>query len=655
MKKSFLFLIIAFLLFSVTTAFAQAVRKPSAMRASRQELAQKATTSKNSLLKIASQAEFDEFARVYHQNTPYALPHLMFLIDRKDKNKIYYINSKKFRFHRDFANAAYLSLERGEAFTQSNYLRDDRRFILGTLAWQTPIKKWTFEFWEGDTIPSAQIKLAHDVINKSFFEAVAFKPNSIRQEDASASLEIERISASEINQGQEYLALNTARGVGRVHVIEKLDETVEIGYNEILVLKEVPLNLPPVAGIIVAKPSTPLSHVNLLAKGWNIPNAYIKDADKLFKDYNGRWFEFETKLDNYSFKPATTEVLRKWDVEEKQVRGIDDSLKTPPTNLDVTKLATLREMRKKDSVAYGAKAANLGEIINSRLPGVVVPEGFSVPFVYYKKFMEANGFEDKVVQFLDDYDFVHNPKIRREKLKAFREEIKNAPFDESLKVEIIKKWQTYLGSRGVFVRSSSNVEDLPNFSGAGLYDTVPNVKDAEKLIEAVKTVWASTWNYEAYEARERNFVDHTGAYMSAFIQVGVDMDNGGVLITRDPFDKENKGAVYIAATRGHNITVTGDGRKIPEQILFTPKSNSVQVLTRSTQDTVVSFDENGGLKETPVSTERRVLNDNVARDLVRAAQGIKRIFGGRQEQDIEWGYLKGRIIILQSRPYIDKN
>ena len=30
--------------------------------------------------------------------------------------------------------------------------------------------------------------------------------------------------------------------------------------------------------------------------------------------------------------------------------------------------------------------------------------------------------------------------------------------------------------KGLFVRSSSNIEDLPNFSGAGLHDTVPNVK-----------------------------------------------------------------------------------------------------------------------------------------------------------------------------------
>ncbi len=131
---------------------------------------------------------------------------------------------------------------------------------------------------------TAIIRLTHGVISKTFFQPVSYKPNSIRQEDASAALRIPRISQDEITKNQEYLALNTGKAIGRIHIIEKLDDTVEVGYNEILVIKELPLSLPPVRGIIVAKSSTPLSHINILAKGWGIPNVYIKDADKLFKE-----------------------------------------------------------------------------------------------------------------------------------------------------------------------------------------------------------------------------------------------------------------------------------------------------------------------------------------------------------------------------------
>jgi hypothetical protein len=654
--KIFRTLLVLFLLFAFCApTFAQMSRKPSPSKQGNEGLSNKPDSSKRFLNKITSQADFDAMARVYNAKTPFALPHAMFIIDRRDKNKIYYVNSQKYRFHQDFANAQYLLLKRGEEFFRDVYVNDKRRLIVGTIAWQIPVQKFTFEFWEGDLISKDLIKQTYDIINKSFFTEVAFKPNSIRHEDESADLNIKKISASEISANQEYLALNAAKGVGRIHVIDKLDDTVEIGYNEILVLKELPLDLPPVAGIIVSQSSSPLSHVNLLAKGWNVPNAYIKNANELFRKYDGSWFELETTLTDYKLKPCLKECLDKRP-EVNPVYDRDD-FKSPISNLDVTKLAFIGEMRKKDSIIYGSKSANLGEVIRAKMKDFDVPNGFGIPFVYYKQFFEANGFDKIVEELRDDNDFVHNPSIRKKKLEELRAKIQNGKFDEALKAEIIKQWKTGLGGKPVYVRSSSNAEDLGKFSGAGLYSSVENVTDEDKIIEAVKTVWASVWNYQAYEARERNFVEHSETYMAVLIQVGVVMENGGVMITKDPFDKENKNAVYISATWGHNLNVTNPGeskkRPIPEQILFTPKSNSVQVLTRSDQETMFVEAAGGGLKEVPFSNKRRVLSDAVARSLVKVAGEIKKIFGG-VEQDIEWGIMKGRVYVVQARPYIER-
>ena len=63
-----------------------------------------------SLPNITSQAQFDSIAITYDANTPYALPHVLFVIDRKDNNKIYYVNKKRYSFHKDFVNGTYLSL-----------------------------------------------------------------------------------------------------------------------------------------------------------------------------------------------------------------------------------------------------------------------------------------------------------------------------------------------------------------------------------------------------------------------------------------------------------------------------------------------------------------------------------------------------------------
>lgn len=639
-------LILVAALLAAVSADAQMSRKPTATREPKGVMDHKPDSPKNSFARIRSRAEFDKIGRTYHPDTPYAIPHAMFVIDRRSGNRIYYVNSQKFRFHKDFLLATYL-VPRGADVFKPIYVDADRRFIVGTMAYQKTVDKWTWELWEGDLAPAGVIKTADTVINKSFFDKVYYKPNSIRQEDASASLGIDRVLQDELNRNQAYLALNTGTAVGRLHIIDKLDDTVEIGDNEIVVLKELPISLPPVRGIIIAKPSSPLSHINILAKGWNVPNVYIKDADKLFREHDTYVFRLEANLTHYKFERASADDIR--------AKFISPDQQIPPVDLKVKKLAGLNEMRKKDSIAYGAKAANLGEMLNRKITGISIPDGFSVPFYWYKEFMESNDLVKIMDDLTDNLDFVHNPRFRRQKLDEYRAKIQAGKFDDALRAEIIAKWKTQLAGKPVFVRSSSNSEDLPNFSGAGLYSSVPNVIEEDKLIEAVKKVWASLWKFEAYEARVRNYVSQQDVYMSALIQVGVDMEKGGVMITKDPFDERNRNAVYISAVCGHNSKVV-DNSGLPEQILFNPKSNSVVVMTLSQQESALAFDDDGDLKETAdkcAGPQKRVLTDLQVRNLAKAAMSIRTAFGGKREQDIEWGILGGRIYVVQSRPYID--
>jgi phosphoenolpyruvate synthase/pyruvate phosphate dikinase len=141
--------------------------------------------------------------------------------------------------------------------------------------------------------------------------------------------------------------------------------------------------------------------------------------------------------------------------------------------------------------------------------------------------------------------------------------------------------------------------------------------------------------------------------MAVLIQEGINSESSGVMITTDPFDKNNKGAIYISAKRGLGIKVV-EGKKIAEQILYRPRGNFVKVLTRSDEDSLLTFDEKGGVKEIPITGERAVLKDDVIRRLVSTANQIERLFGGRV-QDIEWAFMNEQIYILQSRPYITGN
>lgn len=607
---------------------------------------QETRSNQRSLPAITSRAEFDSLARIYTDKS-YPLPHLLFVIDRKDKNKIYYVNSTRYPFHKDFVNGTYLSLERGQEFFDNNYLKPNRRFILGTLAYQTPLKRWTFEFWEGDLIPADQIKSTSEIINQSFFQPVAFKPNSLRQEEASAGVEgLARILQSEIASEQAYEPLNLASGIGRIHIIEKLDEHVEIGSNEILVLNEVPIQLPPVAGIILAQPSTPLSHINLLVKGWGVPNAYIKNAHQLLKEFDGWWVSFETRRDTYVIKRADLGQVKEY---QQRMASRPDLIK-PRSDLTVTRIALLSQQRARDVIAYGGKSANLGEMMRARLPGIIVPSGFTVPFFYYDQFISENNLDESIHEMMNDQKFVHDPVYRRRRLADLRERIQNGALNDQLRGEVLRLVHTQFSGKGLFARSSSNSEDLPNFSGAGIHSSVPNVKGDHQLIEAIKTVWASLWNFEAYEARERAGIDHSQVYMAVLIQEGINADSAGVMLTTDPYDRENKSAYYISAKRGLGIKVV-EGKRVAEQIIFRPQTNTIQVLTRSAEDSLLTFDEKGGVKEVPISGQRAVLTDEMIRKLVKAAQGIKRVFGGR-DQDIEWIYVGGQIYIVQARPFV---
>jgi rifampicin phosphotransferase len=603
-----------------------------------------------SLARISSRADFDRLSRVYYRGRFYALPHLMFVIDRRDHDRVYYVNSKRFAFHKDFVNAAYLSLERGRAFYENNYLKSERRFLLGTVAFQPTLDRFTFEFWEGDRLTADLLAATFAALRQTFYAPLTFKANSNLHEEAAAELNraaatVPMMTAREFADNSEYQPLNLGAGIGQLRILDRLTPDTVIDRNQIVIFKEVPVQLTPLSGIITTEPASPLSHVNMLAKSWGIPVAHIKDADKLFKQLEGKYVRFDVSENNYKLAPAdardVTERNRQW------VKRAD--LVTPRADLDEDRLTDLRDQRAHDAVRFGAKSANLGELLRARI-GVLVPPGFAIPFRYYQDFIRRNKLEERIAAAVEEDRFVHDPVYRKARLAEVRGWIQAGQHDPRFRQAVLDKVHREYGGKPLFARSSTNAEDLPNFSGAGLYTTAPNLRTDEQLLEAIKTVWASVWNYEAYEARESFGMNHFGVYPAVLIQEGINADSAGVAITTDPFDPQDRGAVYINAKRGLGMKVV-EGKRVAEQVIYRPRSLTVQVLTRSDEDTMLAFDEAGGVKEVRIEAHRAVLTDDMVRRLARAALGIKRAFGGR-DQDIEWVYARGQLYIVQSRPYI---
>jgi rifampicin phosphotransferase len=227
------------------------------------------------------------------------------------------------------------------------------------------------------------------------------------------------------------------------------------------------------------------------------------------------------------------------------------------------------------------------------------------------------------------------------------------PLDPMVSSAWRARWQSQLGGNGVFVRSSSNSEDLAGFSGAGLYTTVPNVKTADALEMAVKKVWASVFNPEAWEARTAAGFSADAVLMGVFVQTAIDSTNSGVMITRDPYDASHNYITYISAKRGIGIRVV-EGQRIAEQVMYSSWSKAIQVISRSADDIALQLDNAGGVKEVPVELGRSVLNDALVLRLAGVGAAVKRVFRS-VDQDIEWATSGERIVLLQARPYIERS
>jgi len=126
--------------------------------------------------------------------------------------------------------------------------------------------------------------------------------------------------------------------------------------------------------------------------------------------------------------------------------------------------------------------------------------------------------------------------------------------------------QTNFGTAEARFRSSTNVEDLPDFSGAGLYTSAG--ADAAGAEDAVKVVWASAFNYAAFVERDFYRVDHRQVMMGVLVHLsfGEELANG-VALTINEYTALRPG-FYINSQVGEFAVANPTGDATPEQILW---------------------------------------------------------------------------------------
>ena len=475
-----------------------------------------------------------------------------------------------------------------------------------------------------------------------------------------------RLFGQDVGTGLRSLNPGLARGILRLAP----EEGRAFDANGIYLLPETASELPPVAGILTAGEGNPLSHVQLLARNLGIPNVGIDET--LIPQLKAR----EGKRVVLAVSPAGSVQLSEdrgqWGEIFGQEQLAPETLIRPDLgklDLEYQDFTPTSKLRASDSGRIvGPKAAKLGELYH-HYPEAVA-EGLTIPFGVFRALlaqpMEGEG-KDTFTWMVEQYAAIRALKEgsqkRAEATANFRQRLQDwivhanpgSALREGLRSAMAKVFGEE-GTYGVFVRSDTNVEDLPGFTGAGLNLTVPHVVGFDQVLRAISRVWASPFSQRAYAWRQSHMDQPQHVYPAVLLMRSVPVEKSGVMVTQD-IDTGEPGWLSVAVNEGMGGAVEGQAA---ESLRIHVASGKVRLLAQATAPMRGILRPQGGVAKVPVSGADRVLHDGEIAQLIRLAREIparlpdlKDAAGNPAPADIEFGFLKGELKLFQIRPFLE--
>ena len=498
------------------------------------------------------------------------------LLSPYDPNIVYYQDGHLYTFHYHFATALlepFIGMSASE-YDQATLYEEGQQAVLGAVimppsgGWPPPppLPEYGIQFVRLDPYTREEIAEMFNIVKASiiaepgvqayYFPSYEQLAVAEANRDWFESQSISLGSTSRWAEGNACYSEGWALGKLKFFAGDQIRAaylTGELQPSDILLTDGVPAEVPFVAGIISLLPSTPNSHVAILAKTYGVPFVHLALAE----DANRAQELVGHKIVLRAFYTANGYDIRLIDIEGV----LDDAtiaeilaLKTPPA-LDISPMthygaysASTEEFVPGDIKYFGGKAANYGMLRRAIPDKSPVAAAFS--FDLWNAFLDqivASGksLREEIADRLSGYSYPPSDMaVLSYELRSIRDNLfkdKDATsftFHQEVAIlqTLVDQNYGFEPLRNIRFRSSTNIEDSNQFTGAGLYDSFsgcladdldsggsgpclcdPNEEEERGVFRAIRKVFASFYNENAFLERLRHDVNEAEVGMALLV------------------------------------------------------------------------------------------------------------------------------------------